>query len=301
MINSFDDFCLWVYVTVDDFWQTVAHHFKRPGPAPRCSDSELLTMVLVGECRGWDVETEMLVHWQAHRDLFPCQPTQSRFNRRRRQLADAWPLLRQRLLYNLDLTAERLCVVDSHPLPVVAFHHAPRASREWTIHQANIGWAASKRAHFYGYRLHLLVTLEGLVLDYALAPAAVRDLPIAEELLADQYGLTVLGDKNYIHKTLAAQLWTEQAIQLLTLPRKNQRVQLPKTFHHAFKAARFIIETVNSQLSQQFNIQRNHARSFWGLTSRLHAKLTAHTLCIYLNRLLEVPDFLQIKALAFSN
>jgi hypothetical protein len=78
-------------------------------------------------------------------------------------------------------------------------------------------------------------------------------------------------------------------------------VQLPKTFHHAFKAARFIIETVNSQLSQQFNIQRNHARSFWGLTSRLHAKLTAHTLCIYLNRLLEVPDFLQIKALAFSN
>jgi hypothetical protein len=258
-------------------------------------------MVLVGECCGWDVETEMLNHWRAYRGLFPQQPDQSRFNRRRRQLSDGLPLLRQAFLKELDLALERLCAIDSHPLPVVAFHHAPRASREWVIHQANIGWAATKRVYFYGYRLHLLVTLEGVILDYALAPASVRDLPMAEELLADRYGLTVLGDKNYIHKTLATQLRAEQAIQLLTLPRANQRVQLPKAFHRPFKAARFIIETVNSQLSEQFNIQRNYARSFWGLTARLHAKLTAHTLCIYLKRLLELPDFLQIKALAFSN
>lgn len=301
MIDSFDDFCLWVYVTVDDFWQTVAHRFHRPGPRPVCSDSELLTMVLVGECRGWDVETELLGHWQLHRDLFPNQPTQSRFNRRRRQLSDALWLLRQRLLQKVDLTAERLCVVDSHPLPVVAFHHAPRSARTWVIHQAAIGWSAAKRTYFYGYRLHLLVTLEGLILDYVLAPASVRDLPIAQELLANQSDLTVLGDKAYISKPVAAALWAKQSIRLLTLPRANQRVQLPKAFHHPFKAARAIIETVNSQLSEQFNIQCNHARSFWGLTTRLHGKLAAHTLCVYLNRLLEVPKFLQIKALAFPN
>lgn len=301
MIDSFDDFCLWMYVTVDDFWQTMAHHFKRPGPPPQCSDSELLTMVLVGECCGWDVETEMLNYWRVYRGLFPHQPSQSRFNRRRRQLSNGLRLLRQRLLGELDLATERLCAIDSHPLPVVAFHHAPRASCEWTTHQADIGWSASKRMHFYGYRLHLLVTLEGLILDYALAPASVRDLPMAEEMLTSQSGLTVLGDKAYIDKTRAAHLWAERFIQLLTLPRVNQRVQLPQVFHYPFKAARLIIETVNSQLSEQFNIQRNHARSFWGLTSRLHAKLTAHTLCVYLNRLFGVPEFLQIKALAFSN
>jgi hypothetical protein len=301
MIDGFEDFCLWVYVTVDDMWQTVEHHFKRPGPPPQCSDSELLTMILVGECCGWDVETELLHHWRAYRELFPQQPSQSRFNRRRRQLSDGLRLLRQACLSRLDLALERLCAIDSHPLPVVAFHHAPRAAREWAIHQANFGWAATKRAYFYGYRLHLLVTLEGLILEYALAPASVPDLPIAEELLAGQFGLTVLGDKHYIDQSVAARLWAERAVQLLTLPRKNQRVQLPKAFHRPFKAARFIIETVNSQLSEQFNIQRNHARSFWGLTSRLHAKLTAHTLCVYLNRLLQVPEFLQIKALAFSN
>ena len=60
-----------------------------------------------------------------------------------------------------------------------------------------------------------------------------------------------------------------------------------------------MIETVNSQLTQQFSIERNHARTFWGLCTRLYGKLTAHTLCIYLNRLLGKPDFLQIKSLAF--
>lgn len=301
MINGFEDFCLWVYVIVDDFWQTVEPCFKRPGPAPLCSDSELLTMVLVGECCGWDIETEMLNNWRMHRALFPHQPCQSRFNRRRRQLSQGLSLLRQGLLGRLDLAMERLCAIDSHPLPVVAFHHAPRAARAWTMHQADIGWCAAKRVYFFGYRLHLLITLEGLILDYALAPASVRDLPIAQELLVDWHDLTVLGDGAYLSRPVAAELRAERAIDLLTLPRANQRVQLPPAFHHPFKAARFIIETVNSQLEAQFNIQRNYARSFWGLTTRLHAKLTAHTLCVYLNRLLEVPHFLQIKALAFSN
>ena len=48
MITSFDDFCLWMYVVVDDLWQQLAPSFRRPGPEPRCSDSELLTMALVG-------------------------------------------------------------------------------------------------------------------------------------------------------------------------------------------------------------------------------------------------------------
>ena len=62
---------------------------------------------------------------------------------------------------------------------------------------------------------------------------------------------------------------------------------------------RQIVETVNGQLSQQFHIKKNHAHTFWGLCTRVYAKLTAHTLSIYLNQLLKKEDFLQIKQLAF--
>lgn len=66
-----------------------------------------------------------------------------------------------------------------------------------------------------------------------------------------------------------------------------------------FNKARQLIETVNGQLTEQFNIETNHAHSFWGLCTRLYSKLTAHTLCFYINRLLGESDFLQIKSLAF--
>src|SRR5216110_2544872 len=98
MIESFDDFCLWMYVMVDDMWQQIEPLFKRPGPKPECSDSELLTMALVGECRKWHEETTQLSQWQEHRTLFPYIPTQSRYNRRRRALQDAFNILRQSVL-----------------------------------------------------------------------------------------------------------------------------------------------------------------------------------------------------------
>src|SRR3982074_2550051 len=69
MLASFEDFCTWMYVVVDDLWKEVAPLFHRPGPAPRCADAELLAMALIGECRGWDVETELLAHFRDYRHL----------------------------------------------------------------------------------------------------------------------------------------------------------------------------------------------------------------------------------------
>ena len=125
MIADFDDFCLWVFVIVDDIWKGIAPLFKRPGPTPICSDSELITMALIGECRGWDKETEMLSNWREHRDLFPHIPSQSRFNRRRRNLMQAFNLIRQVLLRGFDLAQDRQCVIDSLPVPVVQFYLCP--------------------------------------------------------------------------------------------------------------------------------------------------------------------------------
>ena len=85
----------------------------------------------------------------------------------------------------------------------------------------------------------------------------------------------------------------------------HQAAQQPeKTFASArrlYDSVRQIIETVNSQLGAQFSIETNHAHTFRGLCARLYTKLTAHTLCIYINRLLGVHDYLQIKKLAFPN
>ncbi len=301
MINDFDDFCLWMYVIVDDIWQQVAPLFKRSGPQPICSDSELITMALVGECRGWNVETELLSYWREHKGLFPNIPSQSRFNRRRRNLMQAFNLIRRIVLQWLDLAQEHLCVIDSLPVPVVQFHLVPSSTGDWAAYGARFGKVSSKKQTIFGYKLHLLVTVGGLILDFELAPANETDLNVGFELLSQHTDLRVIGDKGYISAEKAAALWRCQGIHLHTLPRRNQKRQLSPEMRRFINAVRQIIETVNGQLTEQFHIEINHAHTFWGLCTRLHTKLAAHTLCIYLNRLLGNPEFLQIKALAFPN
>jgi IS5 family transposase len=299
MIDSFDDFCLYMYVIVDDIMQHIAPLLKRRGPMPNCSDSELITMVLVGECRGWDLETDMLSYWGEHDDLFPCLPSQSRFNRRRRNLMWAINLIRQTVLQRLDVSQDQQCVIDSLPVPVVQFHLVPGSTGDWQAHGAAFGKVSSKKLTIFGYKLHLLITLGGLILDFELAPANEGDLAVGVELLEQHTDLTVYGDKGYISAAVAAELLHANRLQLLTLPRANQKTQVPAPIRKTFNAVRQIIETVNGQLTEQFHLEHNHAHTFWGLCTRLYTKLTAHTLCIFVNRLLGKPDFLQIKGLAF--
>jgi hypothetical protein len=301
MIHDFEDFCTYVFVIVDDILQELAPVLKRPGPAPDCSDSELITMTLVGECRGWDVETELLSSMQAHTDLFPCIPSQSRFNRRRRNLMFVINLIRRTILGWLDLARDRQCLIDSLPVPVVQFYLVPSSTGDWKAHGARFGKVPSKNQTIFGYKLHLLVTLGGVILDFELAPANATDLTVGIELLSEHTDLDVLGDKAYISAPKAAELWQGNRLRLHTLPRRNQKRQVPPEVKRLFNAVRQIIETVNGQLSEQLNIETNHAHTFWGLCTRLYSKLTAHTLCVFINRLLGKPDYLQIKSLAFPN
>nr|MBC8492728.1 IS982 family transposase [Chloroflexota bacterium] len=273
MINDFDDFCTCVYVIVDDIWQQIAPLFKRPGPVPEVSDSELITMALVGECRGWHQETELISNWHEHRDLFPSIPERSRFNRRRRNLMFAINLIRKTVLQMMDLAQDNQCVIDSLPVPVVEFYLVPSSTGDWKAHGARFGKVSSKKETIFGYKLHLLITLNGLILDFELAPANAHDLKVGTELLTNHTNLDVVGDKGYISAKVAAQLLCQNNIRLLTLPRRNQKRQLPQVVERLINSVRQIIETVNGQLAGQFNIERTYAHSFWGLCARLYTKL----------------------------
>jgi hypothetical protein len=300
MIQDFGDFCTWMYTIVDDIWQEINHLFARPGPASLCSDSELMAMVLIGECRGWDKETEMLSCWREHQDLFPHIPSQSRFNRRRRNLSQALNLMRQVCLQELDLAQDRQCVIDSLPIPVVQFYLVPQSTGDWRAYGATFGKVSSKKQTIFGYKLYLLMTLGGVILDFELAPANLAEIDVGYELLGGHTALLVLGDKGFISAAKAEDLWRLNRLRLCTLPRRNQKNQPSSRRKRLFNAARQIIETVNGQLSEQLHIEQNHAHSFSGLCARLYAKLTAHTLCVYINRLLGAENPLQIKNLAFN-
>jgi len=303
IVADFADFCLVTYTLVDDLWEELPTDLKPHGPQSDCSNSELLTMVIVEECMGWDEETVAISQWEQHRDLFPHLPDRTRFNRRRRALTEALLMIRQRLLALLDYAEDRYLVIDSLPIPVINFHLVPGAAsaRDWRNAGADYGRVTTKKQTIFGYKLHLLVTLTGVIRDFSLASASLHDLTVAPEVLGEEWDRVVLGDKGYISAPLARALQAERQVTLLTPPRSNQREQRDPAFTRLLNGMRQVIETVNDQLADQFRIGKNHAHTFGGLCARLASKLTAHTLCLYINRLLGKADALQIKTLVFPN
>jgi hypothetical protein len=256
-------------------------------------------MAMVGECREWDKETVLLANWKLFPDLFPVVPERTRFNRRRQKLAQVINLIRQALLKMLDLAWDCQCVIDSLPIPVINFHLVPRSRNDWKAQGATYGKVSSKKQTIFGYKLHLLVTFNGVIVDFELTSANADDRYVAQEILSQHYDLEALGDKAYISQPIAAELERKNRVKLRTLPKSNQKKQVSVQEQRLHNHFRQIVETVNGQLAEQFSIEQIYAQGFWGLVSRIYTKLTAHTLCIYLNRLLENANFLQIKKLAF--
>jgi hypothetical protein len=298
-----------MYVTIDDWYQQQKELSQRPGPKPKtCSDSELLTLVLVGECAGWREETELLQRWKQHADLFPCLPSLSRFNRRRRQLVGCLQAFHQYLLQHLEWASDRILLLDSVPVAVVSRAHAAHASSDWHVHQAGYGYSHTKRLPFFGYRLHLLVTYGGVILDWVLTSAAVSEVTAGADLLyhtplplGDRL---VLADKGYTSTPVRMALSCARAVRLLVLPKRDMRsaATFPLALRRRFAQVRQRIETVNSQLAQQFDVEHTSAHSFWGMTTRLSAKLTAHLCCLYAHFATgaSLDQALQIKHFAFS-
>ncbi len=298
MIQTFEDLCTYVYVTVDTLFQTyIRPHDQRPGPRSAFSDSEVITLTLVAEVVGLDDETVFLAYVQRnHHALFPLLPERSRYNRRRRALGEATNTIRRHLLaWLLALLPpddRPLAVLDSLPLAVVGFHHATGRHRWYGW--ATYGYNATKQQTIYGFKLHLVTTAEGIITDFALAPAHLTDGTLTDQLLRDTTDLLVLGDKAYINARLQGELQQRHGVTLLTPQRANQHHQLPAALTQLVHHFRQMIETINSQLAGQFNIETNKAKCMAGLVARLHTKLAAHTLGLYLNVLTGQP----LRALA---
>jgi IS5 family transposase len=130
-----------------------------------------------------------------------------------------------------------------------------------------------------------------------LAAANHHDLTVEEEVLAPYQNLVVVEDKGYIDDDLRQQLKEERNITVYTPKRRNQK-GCSAAENRLINHIRQLIETVGGQLAEVFHIERLQARSFTGLLLSIYAKITAHTLAIFLNSLWG-REWLHIKELAF--
>ncbi len=93
----------------------------------------------------------------------------------------------------------------------------------------------------------------------------------------------VLADKAYLSKEYQLDLFNSNQIQLEVPMRSNQHGYRKQNF--IFRKSRKRIETLFSQLCDQFMIRRNYAKSFDGFKNRILSKIMAVTVIQLISKL----------------
>jgi hypothetical protein len=92
----------------------------------------------------------------------------------------------------------------------------------------------------------------------------------------------LIGDKGYLSSSIQLDLFHTANIKLETPMRTNEKGFVKQEW--IYRKARKRLETLFSQLCDQFMIRRNYAKTFQGFKTRILAKITALTLVQYLNK-----------------
>ena len=182
----------------------------RPGPAPACSDAELLTIALVRHLLGRRSEAGFLA--EVARDwarLFPHLPHQSQANRRIRWLWGAFEQLRAMLAARLPADD---CQADRHTTALPVRHTSRvRGADGWTGPgndlAARFGRDAAHAEWFYGFRLAIKTDLDSRIIRaWSIVPAAVNEREVAVDVDAGPAPPDLLADKGFNGAAFAAQL-----------------------------------------------------------------------------------------------
>jgi hypothetical protein len=276
-----EDLFVYVYVLIHDLITAGAIAIPaRPGPEPACSDAELLTIAQVRYLLGRRSEAGFLAEvardW-AH--LFPHLPHQSEANRRIRWLWGAFEQLRSHLA--AQIPEDDCQQIDTSALPV---KHASRVRGPdgWTgpegLH-ARFGRDAAHAEWFYGFRLAIKTDLGSrIVRAWSIVPAAVNERDVGSDLLeAGPPPRDLLADKGFNGRAFAAGQASRGTAVLLP-PAKGKRHRMPPILRKIIAEWRNRIETTFKEITDQMELARHGAHTFWGLLTRTAATIAAHTL-----------------------
>jgi len=247
---------------------------------PKLSDMELIAIDLTSEYMSIDSEYQL---FRILPDYLSHRIERSVYNRRRRGLFYYREQLRKKIA--AQVSSNDYYIVDSMPLEVCKLSRSSRSHicKENFECSPDKGYCASQKNSYYGYKLHAVCTIDGVFTDFDLSQASIHDIHYLKDIKQLYQNCTILGDKGYLSLNYQRDLFSSNQIRLEVPMRKNQHDYKPQPF--IFRKSRKRIETLFSQLCDQFMIRRNYAKSFNGFKSRILSKIMALTVIQLINKI----------------
>lgn len=254
--------------------------FKHQIRKPKLSDKELIAINLTSEYMSIDSECQLF------RVLPSClykKIERSVYNRRKRYLFEFQEQIRLSIV-RIFHEFEDCFIVDSMPLEVCKLSRASRSKicREEFDTSPDRGYCASQSMKYYGYKLHAVCSVNGVIGSFDLSQASVHDIHYLKDIQNQMKDCVLLADKGYLSAKYQLDLFYHSNIKIEVPMRINQHNY--KKQPYVFRKSRKRIETLFSQLSDQFMIRRNYAKSFSGFKTRILSKITAMTVIQFLNK-----------------
>lgn len=247
---------------------------------PKMSDLEVISLNITAEYLSIDSELQL---FRKLPNSLINKIERSVYNKRKRRLSLQTEQIRQRISMEFN-EFEDIFIVDSMPMKVCENARSTRSKicKEQSYSSPTYGYCASQKLYFYGYKLHAVCSLNGIIKNFDISPASVHDIHYLKDIGEQMKNCTLIGDRGYLSAKVQIDLFNYANIQLDTPMRSNQRDYIPQ--FSLYKKKRKRIETFFSQLCDQFMIKRNYAKTFEGFKTRIISKITAATLIQYINK-----------------
>lgn len=276
-----EDFIINVYCLIDSVYkQLFPCGIRTRGYPPKLTDSEVITIEVVGEWLGMHKDKDIWKYFRRHwLHLFPDIPARSKLSQQGANLWKVKQAIQKKVVQLLRADNADIHLVDGFPIDVCVRSRA-RHSKIFKG-DAGFGYCASKKKHFYGFQGHLLVEARGIPVGFSLTAANIDERDAAYDFIEVIAGL-LLGDKGYIRPEFREDC-EALGINLQTPLKKNMKDKRPEWFVRLIMRVRRRIETVIGQLANYFDIERCGCRDMLHMTARIYRKLLAHNIGSYFN------------------
>jgi hypothetical protein len=270
-----------LYVYCDD--HLVPPQPPRPGRRKKLTDAELLCLAVAQVLLGYPSEH----HWLrvAHTrlgHLFPYLPHQPGYHKR---LVAAAPLLQHAiaaLATHVPSHTSQIRLIDATPIPCGTSRET--AKRSELAGWAGYGYCASHSRYYWGLKLYLVTTVEGMPVVWCLADPKLGERDVGTELLAHAQdlralpaGVIVIGDKGFSGRAFEC----DTARLGITFLRPDRRDEQRR--HGNLAPIRQHIESIFNTMKRQLSLEQHGARTPAGVRARVAQRLLALAAAIWHN------------------
>lgn len=260
-----------IYVFFDDILKSM--YYKEPD-SRKTSDAEIITVVLIA-AQYFAGNIEKSLCFVRSTGLMPNMLGKSRFNRRLHKIGE----LLSELFFHVGQAVKELNIgttylIDSFPVSVC--RNIRIAGSRIVRGKEYRGYCASKRCWFYGFKVHMIVTSDGIPVEFTFTTGNKHDLVGLKQLPVNlPEGSDILADSAYTDYLLEEML-ADNSIRLLAARKGNSKHPHKPCTEYLISMGRKRVETAFSDINK-YMPKKIHAVTDNGFLIKLIAFIWAYT------------------------